>query len=66
MNPSSQEKSQRYQGCGALLLLALCLLLVACGSAPVQPRATAHGASCPSTEALQGAGSTFDAPLFAQ
>jgi len=66
MNTSSQEKSQQHQGYGTLLLLALCLLLVACGSAPVQPTASAHGASCPSTGKLQGAGSTFDAPLFAQ
>lgn len=44
MNTSSQEKSQQYQGLGALFLLALCTLLVACGSDTVQPAAHAFRA----------------------
>jgi phosphate transport system substrate-binding protein len=64
MNTSSPQNSQQYQGFGALCLLALCTLLVACGSDTVQPAAHAHGASYPSTSQVQGAGSTFDAPLF--
>jgi phosphate transport system substrate-binding protein len=64
MHTSSSQESRRHPGFGALFLLALCLLLVACGTDTTPSHA--RGASCPSTSPLQGAGSTFDAPLFAQ
>jgi phosphate transport system substrate-binding protein len=62
---STRQGSQasRYFG---VLLLALSTLLVACGAGTSQPAAEANGTSCPSTSALQGAGSTFDAPLFSK
>ena len=63
MNTSSQKKNRPHQAYGALLLLALCTVVAACGS-DGQSNASGHGASCPSPSQLQGAGSTFDAPLF--
>ncbi len=65
MNTSSPQKSQQHRGIGVLLLLILCPSLAAGGSGP-QLDTSAHRGSCPPTSQLQGAGSTFDAPLFAQ
>jgi hypothetical protein len=39
MYTSSSQKSRRQRGFGALFMLALCTLLVACGSDTVQPLA---------------------------
>jgi phosphate transport system substrate-binding protein len=47
-------------------LLVLGLLLAACGQAGTQDTTTALGTPCPSTSALAGSGSTFDAPLFSK
>jgi phosphate transport system substrate-binding protein len=61
---SSYRGRRAYQRFGACFLLALGTLLAACGATATQPGADAHGTTCPSTTTLQGAGSTFDAPLF--
>jgi phosphate transport system substrate-binding protein len=66
MHPSSSLKSTSHRRFRLLFLLVLCPFFVACGSDATQPTATVHGTSCSSTSQLQGAGSTFDAPLFAQ
>ena len=60
---------QRRRVCccfGVFLLLALSTLLTACGADTTQLAAVGQGTTCPSTSALQGAGSTFDAPLFSK
>jgi phosphate transport system substrate-binding protein len=46
-------------------LLALGLLLVSCGQG-TDAATNALGTPCPSTSALAGSGSTFDAPLFSK
>lgn len=50
----------------AFFLLALSLLLVACGQGGAQTATNALGSPCSTTIQLQGAGSTFDAPLFSK
>ncbi len=62
---TSQHGRVPWRSISIFFLLALSLLLVACGQAGTQDAATnALGTPCPSTSALQGSGSTFDAPLF--
>ena len=52
---------------GTTLLLSLMLLLAACGSSNTSGGATGStGATCPSTKALNGGGSTFVNPLFSK
>ena len=46
--------------------LIIPLLLAACGGGAAVTATNVSGASCPSATQLTGAGSTFDAPLFAQ
>lgn len=61
--PSHRER-RAYQCYGGCFLLVLSTLLAACGATASQPVADTRGTACPSTTTLQGAGSTFDAPLF--
>lgn len=51
---------------GAMALLGLTLLLAACGSSPATTGGGTPGVTCPSTKTLNGAGSTFDGPLFSK
>ena len=60
----TRQRRRAFCCFSALLLLALSTLLAACSSGTTQPVAAGQGTSCPSTSALQGSGSTFDAPLF--
>src|SRR6516165_6872701 len=53
-----------WRSLSAFFLLTLSLLLVACGQAGTQDTTNSLGTPCPSTSALAGSGSTFDAPLF--
>ncbi|HEX6554096.1 MAG TPA: phosphate ABC transporter substrate-binding protein PstS [Ktedonobacteraceae bacterium] len=62
----SGRESKPYRSFGTLCLLAFSALFVACGASPTQSAGDIHGTSCPSTSQLQGAGSTFDAPLFSK
>jgi ABC-type phosphate transport system substrate-binding protein len=66
MHIASSQKNKLYPTFGTLFLLALSSLLVACGSNPVPSAAHVSGTSCSSPSQLQGAGSTFEAPLFTQ
>ena len=50
----------------AFFLLALSLLLAACGQGGAQTPTNALGTPCSTTIQLLGAGSTFDAPLFSK
>ena len=63
---TSHHRRTLWRAFSAFFLLALSLLLVACGQAETQAAATALGTPCPSTSALHGSGSTFDAPLFSK
>lgn len=49
-----------------IALIGLTLLLTACGSSTSTGSGTGSGQSCPSTKQLNGAGSTFDNPLFSK
>ncbi len=53
----------RARSLSAFFLLALGLLLVACGQG-TNAATNAQGTPCPDASALQGSGSTFDNPLF--
>lgn len=54
---------QAYLG---VALLGLILILSACGGSSNSGNGSAPTNACPSTKALNGAGSTFDNPLFSQ
>ena len=62
----SLHQRRRAFCCFGVFLLALSTLLTACGADTTQLAAVGQGTTCPSTSALQGAGSTFDAPLFSK
>ncbi len=49
-----------------MLLLALTVLLGACGGSSTATNSSGTPVPCPSTSALTGAGSTFDNPLFSK
>ena len=63
---TSPHRRTQWRSLIALLLLTLSLLLAACGQAGTQAVTNVLGTPCPSTNALQGSGSTFDAPLFSK
>ncbi len=63
---TSQYGRTLWKPLSAFFLLILSLILVACGQAGAQDATNALGTPCPSTNALQGSGSTFDAPLFSK
>ena len=54
-----------WRALSAFFLLALSLLLVSCGQG-TNAATNSLGTPCPSTSALAGSGSTFDAPLFSK
>ncbi len=62
----SSHKWSSASCCFGALLLALSMLLAACGADPTLSTAHGQGVACPTTSALQGSGSTFDAPLFSK
>src|SRR5215469_778766 len=63
---TSHHGRAQWQLLSVFFLLLLGLLLVACGQAGTQDATTALGTACPSTSALAGSGSTFDAPRFSK
>jgi phosphate transport system substrate-binding protein len=50
----------------SLVAIALTLFIAACGSTTTTGSSSTGGTSCPSTKVLNGAGSTFDGPLFSK
>ena len=63
---TSHHRRAPWRSLSAFFLLLLGLLLVACGQAGTQDTTNSLGTPCPSTSALAGSGSTFDAPLFSK
>ncbi|HEY8323294.1 MAG TPA: phosphate ABC transporter substrate-binding protein PstS [Ktedonobacterales bacterium] len=47
-------------------VVASSLVVAACGGASSTPTGSGNAATCPATTSLNGAGSTFDAPLFSK
>ena len=68
MRTSFTSRSGRpsLRSLSAFFLLILSLILVACGQVGTQVSTTIRGTPCPSASAIQGSGSTFDAPLFSK
>jgi phosphate transport system substrate-binding protein len=58
--------AQRWSHIRIVYWLILCLLLTGCGGMTATTTTLETSTSCPSASQLTGAGSTFDAPLFAQ
>ncbi len=61
---TSPRGRMQWRYLSAFFLLALSLLLVACGQGGTQTPTNAQGTPCYTSIQLKGAGSTFDAPLF--
>ena len=62
--PPHRRKQWKYLS--AFFMLALSLLLAACGQGGAQTPTNAQGTPCSTSIQLTGAGSTFDAPLFSK
>lgn len=60
-----ETKHVLFARLGTMALLSLVLLLAACGGSTSTGSGTPT-ATCPSTKSLNGAGSTFDGPLFSK
>ena len=63
---TSTHVRKQWRCLSAFFLLALSLLLAACGQGGAQTPTNALGTPCSTTIQLLGAGSTFDAPLFSK
>jgi phosphate transport system substrate-binding protein len=63
--PSSRRRNDLSTRLGLFTVLGLVLFLAACGGGSPST-GTTGGSSCPSARTLNGAGSTFDYPLFSK